>query len=247
VSATTESMLRTVTFGALDAAVWGACWGGAEPVLAAGGLEPGTLAADGPVTLDGSAPSAEWRLNGPGADVTLTALSDPAPSAANGGFDQLCQIRGSLEIDGTERPIDCSGRRGTHDLEVARFASVRDLSAFFAPGEGLVLSALRPRRASGHDHDRLAAVIFEPDAVIEVAEPRLSTTYAADGHPARVGLELWIDAGEDGEQYPRRAAAEALGARATFSLGELDLEAYALRWHSRGQEGAGVYLQARAR
>lgn len=246
-SATTESMLRTVTFGALDTALWGVCWGGADPVLAAGGLAPGALTGSGPVKLDGSAPSAEWRLTGPGADLILTALSDPAPSATNGGFDQLCQIRGSLEIDGTERAIECSGRRATHDLEVARFASARDLSAFFASNEGLVLSALRPRRASGHDHDRLSAVIFEPDVVIEVAEPRLSTTYAADGQPARVGLELWIDAGEDGEQYPRRAAAEVLGARATFSLRETDLEAYALRWHSRGQEGAGVYLQARAR
>jgi hypothetical protein len=247
VSAVTASALRTVTFGALDAAVWGACWGAAEPLLATSTLQPGPLSAGAPVTLDGSAPSADWRLQGAGVELTLTPHSDPAIAAQTGGFDQLCQVRGSVEIDGAERQLDCLGHRGVHDLEVAGFESVRELSAFFDSGEGLTLTALRPRRAEGHDRDLLSAAIFEPGTVIHVAEPRLSTTYAADGLPARIALELWIEEGEGGEQYPRRAAAEPVGASAAWSLTELDVEAHALHWYSRGQEGAGVYLLLRAR
>ncbi len=79
-------------------------------------------------------------------------------------------------------------------------------------------------------------------------DPRLSTTYRADGSPSRAGVELWLDVGgETQEQYPRRAAGEALAAGVAAASDGLNVEAHALRWHSRGQEGTGVYVLARRR
>jgi hypothetical protein len=55
-------------------------------------------------------------------------------------------------------------------------------------------------------------------------------------------LELWL-ADEDSEPYPRRAAAQAVGAgvRGTGE-GLQQVSAHLLRWHSRGRNGTGVYL-----
>jgi hypothetical protein len=124
---------------------------------------------------------------------------------------------------------------------------VRDLCAWFAPADGLALTALRPRGAKGHDRDVVTASVFEPTGPLVVADPRLSTTYAADGHPTRVGLELWLEQDDTQEQYPRRAAAEPLGAAAAWSQPALELEAYFLRCLSRGEEGLGVYVLGRTR
>ena len=52
---------------------------------------------------------------------------------------------------------------------------------------------------------------------------------------------------EPDQQYPRRASGEALGARAHALAGGLELKAEPFRWHSRGREGAGMYVLARRR
>ena len=97
-------------------------------------------------------------------------------------------------IDGSEREFDLPGRRGERsELDLGRFDAVREVCAWFAPGDGVALSSLRPRGAKGHDRDVIAATVFEPGGSAPVSDPRLSTTYAADGHPIKVGLELWID------------------------------------------------------
>ena len=58
--------------------------------------------------------------------------------------------------------------------------------------------------------------------------------------------ELWLAAeGEDEQHFPRRASGEAAGARTETAAGELDLRAEPFRWHSRGREGAGMYILAR--
>lgn len=245
-SAITAPVLRTVTFGDLDGGIWGACWGAAEPFVVFGELEPGTVPGRAPVTVEGSAPTEDWRLSGEGVELTLTAPGKPWSATDGGGFEQLCHVRGQVERAGGAHQLDCLGRRrvdGAHP----EFGSLRDLSGWFAPDQGLALTALRPHGAGGHDQDVITAAIFEPTGILIIAEPRLSTTYSVDGVPARVGLELWLEADEDGEQYPRRAAAEALGAPARFSHGEHEVQARALRWHSRGLEGPGVYLLVRSR
>ena len=90
------------------------------------------------------------------------------------------------------------------------------------PRTGLSVVALRPRKARGQDADVVSAVALEPEGQLAIEDPRLSTTYAGDGRPLRVGLELWVSAGDDDEeQYPRRASGETLGVAATGAPGAL--------------------------
>jgi len=106
--------------------------------------------------------------------------------------------------------------------------------------------ALRPRKARGQDADVVSAVALEPEGPLAIEDPRLSTTYAGDGRPLRVGLELWLSAGDDDDEelYPRRAGGETLGVAATGRLGRFDVLAQFVRWDSRYGDGAGVYLLA---
>jgi hypothetical protein len=50
------------------------------------------------------------------------------------------------------------------------------------------------------------------------------------------------EAEAEAHQYPRRAAGEAVGAHADWTVAEFDLHAELFRWHDRGRDGAGVYL-----
>ena len=76
----------------------------------------------------------------------------------------------------------------------------------------------------------------EPQAVA-VAEPRLSTTYDAEGRQRRAGLELYVDS-EDA--YPRRAAGEVV-AGTSLDLGRLRLDCAFFRWRMEGRTGVGRY------
>jgi hypothetical protein len=50
------------------------------------------------------------------------------------------------------------------------------------------------------------------------------------------------EAEAEAHQYPRRAAGEAVGAHADWTVADFDLHAELFRWHNRGRDGAGVYL-----
>lgn len=245
--------LRTLAFGELEpAGAWGAAWALAPDGAALGALGSGSeWAAPRDLRLSGEQASEEWQLDAGAAGLTVAPVGDAvavqAPDDGIEGWDQLCQVSGRFQRDGTELAVDCLGLRtwwsGTIDLE--RFESIRSVSAWFEPGDALALTAFRPRKAKAHDRDLIAAAVIAPDRSAPVEEPRLSTTYAGDGWPARAGLELWL-AGEDTErQYPQRASGEARGARALALEGGLHMRAEPFRWHSRGREGAGMYLLAR--
>ena len=105
--------------------------------------------------------------------------------------------------------------------------------------------AFRGRKAKSHEGDVVTATVLGPEPSAPVDDPRLSTTYEAGGWPVRAGLELWLGGDGDEEQFPRRAAGEAAGARAQAAAGGLDIRAEPFRWHSRGREGAGLYMLAR--
>ncbi len=151
--------------------------------------------------------------------------------------------------------VDCLGLRSTWSdgLDLGHFESIRSASVWFEPAEGFALTAFRPRKAKAHQDDVLAAAVIAADGSTQVEDPRLSTTYAADGWPTRAGLELWLaaageaDSEEEQQQYTRRASGEALAARAQAAAGELELRAQPFRWHSRGKVGAGMYLLAHRR
>jgi hypothetical protein len=151
-----------------------------------------------------------------------------------------------MMVDGEERIVDCAGERSRRlgTLDGKRFQSLRAVSAWFGDEVGLAVLAARPRRARGHDSELLAGTMFEAGVPVPVTEPRLSTTYTADGVPARVGLELWFGE-EEGEQYARRAAGEAIGRAAGCE--DPSLRSEVVRWRMRGREGIGVYDLLRAR
>lgn len=259
--------LRTLAFG--DGSVWGASWSpGADGSAAAAVTAVGAVAAVGAgseatilrdVRLGDAdrdaGPAGEWRLEGEDLALLVSPTGEPVDvqAAEDGieGSDQLCRVTGRFG----SQEVDCLGVRSwwSDGLELARFESIRAASVWFEPAEAFALAAFRPRKAKAHKDDVLAAAVIAADGSEPVEDPRLSTTYGADGWPTRAGLELWLAAGDeaDGEeeqrQYPRRASGEAIGARAQTAAGELELRAQPFRWHSRGKQGAGMYLLAHRR
>jgi hypothetical protein len=237
------TVLRTLTFGDLDSGIWGIAldFGPGQPGLALVADRAGAAAPGATLTAD-------WKLTG-------ERLELDSETDGGGESEALTTVRGRLSINGAEHRIDCLGRAGTRpELDPLAFDSVRDVSAWFAPDDGLALTAARPRGSKGHRDDQLTAVVFEPGGPLPVAEPRLSTTYDAGGAPARAGVELWLIApGEDAEsveetaRYPRRAAGEAAGDPARATAGTLAVQARLFRWHAHGRTGAGVYALVRAR
>jgi hypothetical protein len=178
----------------------------------------------------------------------VIARSEPVVSTVVDGFDQLCRVQGPAVVGGERRALDVLGRRGHRAaIDIDALDSIREVSAWFGQAEGLGLTALRPTAVKGHDHDLIAASVFDPDGAMNVADPRLSTTYGAAGSPARMGLELWLDQEDSEQQYPRRATGEAVGASASWPVGSFQLEVHLLRCRSRGAVGAGAYVLARRR
>jgi hypothetical protein len=258
-SAVAAAPLRLVAFGDLEGTVWGAAVDASEPAIVFG-TAAASEAVAGAEHIQFLVEGDRWHLTGPGFDLLVSApepLADAAPSASsaaaaplaepapNGiGGDELCAITGTVTVSGSEQTIDCLGTRSTDpDFERDGLDSLRSVAGWFGPHRGLTLRALRPRRGRGQEEDRIAASLFEPEGRIDVDEPRLSTTYGSADRPARTSLELWIGAGE--EQYPRRAAAEALGEGGAAKGDRLSLQVTPLRCHASGLEGAGVYLLAR--
>lgn len=247
-----SASVRAIAFGDLEAGVWGAGWWGQESFAAVGliGSEPLTLSA---ATLDGDSPAEDWRVAGAGVELVLGPAGNAVPALAgddqHGDFDQACRANGVVTLGGTELAVACLGRRSARRLpfDPKHFECLREVSAWCTPGQGVVVSSLRPRGARGHAADVITAALIEQGAAPRVVDPRLSTTYTAAGEPTRMTLELWLESDGDTEHYPRRIAGEAIGSRALASRGSLEFRAELLRCHSRGRDGAGVYLLIRSR
>jgi hypothetical protein len=250
-----SSELRTLAFGDVARTVWGAAWipgGDASAVATVGG--DAVAPAVSSVRLSVVEDHGEWRLDGDGVALIASPageIVDVRPGDEDiVGSDQLCRVTGRFAQSGTEHAVDCLGlrtsRSGSFDL--GKLESVRAVSTWFEPDEGFALIAFRGRKAKHHDSDVITAAVLGPETSASVEEPRLSTTYDAGGWPVRAGLELWLAAAEGEEEpYPRRAVGEAAGARTETAAGDLDLRAEPFRWHSRGREGAGMYLLAHRR
>jgi hypothetical protein len=250
-TATSAPSLRTVTFGSPDGAAWGAAWFGEEQVVVVGEPPPNAGTAVhvvGADALAGAEPTEDWRLLADGVELAISGAAEPIFGTFEGGadgFDQLCRVRGSATVGGSRVEVDGAGRRATRSsLDLSRYGSIRDISAWFEPDEGLALTALRPRKAGSQAKDVIVAAVLDAAGGRPVADARLSTTYDAEGMPSRVGLELWLDEGDGGEEYPQRAAGEALPTGVLAGVGATELRAELLRCHSGGREGAGVYLLA---
>jgi hypothetical protein len=240
--------MRTLAFGELDASFWGVAWSPAPGAAGFVGLGDGSSGALSGAELQGVGERGDWHLDGDGLQLTASPAEGDTAVIEATGFDQLCRVRGRAVLGGIEREIDCIGRRGAHGegVNLDRYEAVRDLCAWFEPGDGLALVALRPRKSRGQDADLIDAAVFDPERTLVIAQPRLSTTYTGDGRPLRAGLELWLG-DEDEEQYPRRATGEAAGDGAAGALEGYDVRARPFRWRSRGRVGVGIYLLARRR
>jgi hypothetical protein len=246
-SGATPLAFRTLAFGAVDGGLWGAAVQSAQIGLAFGDGECALAAPAVAWTVEDRA----WHLSGDGFELHVEPRGEtPAQAESDGdapadvsGLQELCRVHGRLSIDGVEQVVDCGGTRTEVDgLTPDAIDSVRAVSGWFGPDEAITLIALRSRRACDHEADLVAATLFDPGGWMPVSDPRLSTTYTEAGDPARTSLELWVPDGEN--EFPRRAAGEAEGPGVTFSAGELALRVVPMRCHSRGLEGAGVYVLA---
>ncbi|MGI8429782.1 MAG: hypothetical protein ACR2OB_10860 [Solirubrobacteraceae bacterium] len=242
--------LRTLAFGELDCASWGAVWnpgGGGEVMISLGA---GTEVATARVTIAGSSEREQWRLAGKGVDLVVSGEREAAQARSDGacvGFDQLCRVSGRFAVGGEERVVDCPGRRGLRTaVDLDRCDSARDVSAWFGPDEGLALVSIRPRGSTGHERDLVTAAAFDALRSVPVADPRLSTTYAAAGRPVRASLELWLE-DEQSELYPQRTAGDSIGPGVDRLEGGFELHTTPIRWRGAGREGTGIYMLARSR
>jgi hypothetical protein len=210
-----------------------------EVEVAEPGWESATV--DG-VTLTTEEPLAAWSLRWEGRlDLRLSALSPPIETAIGGleGYEQLCRVEGTATVDGAELPVSCLGQRG-HNWGVAdwdRMDLARTVCAWWDEDHALMLTAIRPAGAEHHDAEEMAAYLFEGEPVA-VADPRLSTTYDAEGHQRRAGLELYVT-GED-DEYPRRVAGEVT-CGTSLDLGRLRLDCAFFEWRTEGRAGTGRY------
>jgi hypothetical protein len=174
-------------------------------------------------------------------DLRVSALSPPIETAIGGleGYEQLCRVEGTATVDGAERRVSCLGQRG-HNWGVAdwdRMDLARTVCAWWDEDHALMLTAIRPAGAEHHDAEEMAAHLLEGEPVA-VADPRLSTTYDAEGHQRRAGLELYVT-GED-DEYPRRVAGEVT-CGTSLDLGRLRLDCAFFEWRTEGRAGTGRY------
>jgi hypothetical protein len=198
-------------------------------------------------------PERRWTValrgeGGHGFDLTFDAAGPPAeldtqePAARAGGMagsEQLCHVHGSVRIGGETRELRCLGQRSHSwgDPDWGRIGATRTVAAWLDDGTGVVMSAVRPVAADGHDAEASWAAILGPAGSLQVDEPRLSTTYDEDGRQRRATLELWVG---DEDAYPRRAVGEVV-CGSTLDLGRLRLDCAFVRWQMEGRSGAGRY------
>jgi hypothetical protein len=225
--------MRSLTFGDLHSDTWGAAW-----ALSGGNGGFGLIGNLGAELSD------DWRLRGELVDLEVSGSG--VRSELADGFDELVTVEGRI----AERSVQCIGRRTERTgLNPSDYASIRDVSAWFAPDDGVALLAARPRKARGHEGELLTVSAFEAGRTLPIEEPRLSTTYAGDGSPSRAGLEIWLEQPEDDQEHtthpPYRAAGEASGNPVGTTAGTLAVQGRRFRWHWRGRDGAGVYLIVR--
>ena len=251
--------LCTLAFGELEpASAWGVGLvreSGGSALTALGAGDTSAVLPD--VRFSAGSDGEEWRLDGDAAELVVApageAVAVQSTEDALQGWEQLCRVTGRFERGGTAHAVDCLGLRSrwSDAIDVERYESIRSVSVWFEPdegvAEGMALTAFRPRKAKGQDRDVLAAAVIAADMSRAVEDPRLSTTYQAEGWPARAGLELWLAGDEPDQQYPRRASGEATGPRVEAHAHGHEVRAQPFRWHSRGREGAGMYLLARRR
>jgi hypothetical protein len=185
--------------------------------------------------------SFDLDLEATGAVAVLDPAGDAARAGGMTGFEQPVRVRGHVRLGEERLALDGLGQRGRSwgAPDWDRIAPARTVSAWMGD-VAVSLTAIRPARAGDHGGEAVAATIVETldggSVALAVHDPRLTTTYDAEGRQRTAGLELWMD--EDG--FPRRAAGEVI-CGTSLDLGRLRLDAAFLRWRMEGREGVGRY------
>lgn len=197
------------------------------------------------VAHDGDGGSFELRFDalGPPAEIGVGEISEGA--AAINGYEQLCRVRGTVNVGGRPFKLDCLGQRG-HQWGAPDWQQIelsRTLGVWLEDERGVALAAVRPRGADGHEDEVVSAFVLDAEPAA-IDDPRLSTTLDGGGRQLRAGLELWVD--EEGEAGPLRGAGEAV-CGTTFDLGELRLDCSFFTWRMEGRRGVGRYDVLRRR
>ena len=207
-------------------------------------------------------PLRSWRLQYAGDEASfdleleaIGALAELPPEHAvaraggMAGYEQPLRVRGAARVGDARIAVDGLGQRG-HSWgapDWGRIELARSVSAWLGEDLAVSLTAIRPAGAREHADEALAAAVIErgedgEPRAIDVADPRLSTTYDGDGRQRHAGLELWLD--DDG--FPRRAAGE-VACGTSLDLGALRLDCAFFRWRMEGHEGVGRYDVLRKR
>lgn len=229
---------------------------GREPVaaIAEGDVEVAPDAGWEALTLPGlgasvDAPLERWSVRMAGERhawaLTFEATSPPAGHAPVGGmagYEQLCRVTGEVTAAGGDvREVDASGQRG-HGWgrpDWRRLGAVHTVSAWLGDDQGVALTRAHAAGDKGHDADERWGALLTSTGAVEIADPRVSTTYDAEGRQRRAGLELWVEDGEDGS-HPHRAAGTVL-CGSSLELGQLRLDCAFMRWTMEGGVGVGRY------
>ena len=201
-------------------------------------------------------PLRSWRLQFAGDEASfdldleatgpLSELPPDHPVARVGGmtgYEQPVRVRGHATVGDARVAVDGLGQRG-HSWGAPdwdRIELTRAVSAWMGDDLAVSLTAVRPAGKRDHEAEAVVASILDRDEdgvphAVDVADPRLSTTYDDDGRQRQAGLELWVD--EDG--YPRRVAGE-LACGTSLDLGRLRLDCAFFRWRMEGRQGFGRY------
>src|SRR5438067_4433279 len=142
--------LPAVVFGDPGTGMWGAALSlhARLPSFAVVVSEQ-SMALDAAIQSGGSGAD-EWRIAGDALELSV-APETSAIEDSGSDFDQLVTVRGRVSGNNA-RELSCRGCRSerTDAVETDRFQLIRDVWAWFGPGEGLAVIAVRPRRASGH-------------------------------------------------------------------------------------------------
>jgi hypothetical protein len=253
----------TVAFSAPAADIHGVARLGVSPEGASGlvllfhGGEPAAVVADGGVALpeppqgwsdvsaaglDVAAGDDRWTLSWAGdagsLDLDLRPLGTPAD--VPDGTEQPVTIEGAAQLAGRRHELAGMGQRtrswAAPDWERTELARTVQV---WLPDRAITAQATRAQ-GKPHGSEELRALVHEHRGEAPVAtpvgDPRLSTTYDAEGRHRRAGLELWMT--DDGPVH--RVAGEAL-AGTTLDLGRMRLDTAFFTWRSAGQEGTGRY------
>jgi hypothetical protein len=191
------------------------------------------------VALSGDGVTMELEASAISAPIDLTEPPTAAVARSAGvrRYEQLCDVRGEANVNGSRLELAGTGRRAhAWGLPLPEGGLVRSLYAV-SEDEALSVTAARPQPSAAHGEEVLAAFLARPDeppALFEDA--RLSTIYDGSGAIRKAGLELYMP----GDEYPRRASGQARAATVLES-GGVRLAVSFFGWSVQGTPAQGSY------